>query len=85
MSLKKEFRQIECDVKPLMPHYIADQKSDLIFHDFSPFGIVAFTESDALTGTRGNQLQLRACRLAYPANATIAEFRSQIILAKRRQ
>ena len=32
MSLKKEFRQIECAVKPLMPHYIADQKVDLIFH-----------------------------------------------------
>ena len=75
MSLKNEFRQIECAVKPLMPQHIADQKIDLIFHDFPPFGIAAFTESAALAGTCGSILQLRACHLAYPANATIAEFR----------
>jgi len=75
MSLKKEFRQIERAVKSLMRHYIADQKVDLLLHDSPPFGIVAFTESTALTGTCGSLLHLRACRLAYPANATIAEFR----------
>ena len=75
MSLNNEFRQLECAGKPLIPHYIADQKVDLIFHDFPPFGIVAFTESAALTGTCGRILQLRACHLAYPANATIAKFR----------
>ena len=35
MILKSEFRQIECAVKPLMPQHIADQKVDLIFHDFA--------------------------------------------------
>ena len=60
-----------------MPQHIADQKIDLIFHDFPPFGIAAFTESAALAGTCGSILQLRACHLAYPANATIAEFRYQ--------
>ena len=75
MSLKKESRQIECAVKPLMSHYIADQRVDLAFHDFPPFGIVAFTESAVLTGACGSLLQLRACRLVYPANATNTEFR----------
>ena len=41
MILKSEFRQIEYAVKPLMPQHIADQKVDLIFHDFPPFAIVA--------------------------------------------
>ncbi len=40
MSLKNEFRQIEYAVKP--PEYIADQKVDLIFHDFPPFAIAEF-------------------------------------------
>ena len=75
MKLNNEVIQIEHAVKPLIPHYIADQKVDLIFHDFPPFGIAAFTESAALAGTCGSILQLRACHLAYPANATIAEFR----------
>ncbi len=73
ISLKNEFKQIECAVKP--PQHIADQKVDLIFHDFTPFGIAAFTESAALAGTCGSILQLCACHLAYPANAAIAEFR----------
>ena len=77
MSLRSKFREIECAIKPSIPHYIADQKIDLIFHDFPPFGIVAFTEFAALAGTCGSILQLRACHLAYPANATIAEFRYQ--------
>ena len=51
MSLRNEFRQIECAVKPLVPQHIADQKVDLIFHDFTPFAIAAFTESAALAGT----------------------------------
>ena len=73
MKLNNEVRQIEHAVKPLIPHYIAGQKVDLIFHDFPPLGIAAFTESAALAGACGSILQLRACHLAYPANATIAE------------
>jgi hypothetical protein len=80
MSLNNDFKEIDHAAKPLIPHYIADQKVDLIFHDFPPFGIAAFTESTAPAGTCVSIPQLRACHLAYPANATIAEFRSNYIL-----
>jgi hypothetical protein len=77
MSLNNEFRKIEHAVKPLIPHYIADQEVDLIFYDFPHFGVAAFTEPAAPAGACGRILQLSACHLAYPAKATIAEFRSQ--------
>lgn len=51
MSLKKEFKWIEYTFKSLIPHHIADQKVDLIFHDYTPFGIVGFTKFATLTGT----------------------------------
>jgi hypothetical protein len=42
MSLHHDFKQIEHVAKPLIPHYVGDQKIDLIFHDFPPFGIAEF-------------------------------------------
>jgi hypothetical protein len=53
-------------------------KADIIFlffRDSLSLRIAAFAESFA-SGTDGSILQMRACRLAYPANATIAGFRS---------
>ena len=41
MSLKNEFSEIEYAVKPLMPQHIADQKVDLILHDFPRLQSVA--------------------------------------------
>ncbi len=38
MSLKNGFREIEHIIKPLMQQHIADQKVDLIFHDFLLYG-----------------------------------------------
>ena len=54
---------MECVVNPLMSHHIADQRVDLVFHDFPPFGIITFIESAALTGTCSSQLQLRTAAL----------------------
>jgi len=56
-------------------HFIVVCRLFLIFQNFSPFGITAFTASALLQGIRGKLLQLHALRLTVTAKSAIADFR----------
>jgi len=49
---------------------------DVTYQDCLPFGSADFTESTALVGACGSELQLHADCLVSSANSVLAEFRT---------
>ncbi len=59
----------------LVTYRKAEWKTHLIFQDFSPYGIIAFTASSVLQGIRSSLLRLHTLRLEAAVKSVIADFR----------